>query len=357
MPSREKPKSGTTDTASEPSKTESFTPTPRTTVHNIETPVDFSLDELDPPKINRPPHFRSEFEYAQPWEITYRHRHWSWRRRRVWDALQRVNTDGQRLIRFKECGAKLTLNINDGPYLSSQTCRDRWCDPCSRTQARYIAEQIKKLLLPSATRFCTLTLRHSATPLTDQLNFLYDSYRKLRQRTIWNQQTASLAICEIKYIPTTTRWHPHLHVLTVGNFIDAYDLSDQWHRVTHDSYVTHIKRVTTIDQAYHHLSSYMTKPFGADVYEYPNALDEAIISMRSRRSLISSGKWNKVRFRRKSEADTYKDDAGRICTTSPSHKVATIQSIIDRTNPNSTRYSEIIQRDMPRLWNVIKPKE
>ena len=142
------------------------------------------------------------------------------------------------------------------------SCRDRWCPMCAGQKAAYAKDQteiyIKSLTAP---RFLTLTLRHNETDLKSQVTFLQQSFSKLRTRAYWKKNvTGGIWFLQVKRGKHSELWHPHLHILLDGNYMEQGELSDLWEQVTFGSPVIDIRRVHDVDAMSSYVSRYTSRP-------------------------------------------------------------------------------------------------
>lgn len=227
-------------------------------------------------------------------ESIFRHSGWQERRRKVWAALNRVGSSGTTLQAFACCGSGCWVQHSQstGRYrLSFNACKSRWCVPCGTARAARLRASVKDALADfSRVRFVTLTLRHNRTPLKDQIDRLYSCFKELRRRPFWKEAvTGSAAFCEVKVSEKDGLWHPHLHVLCVGSWMDGRELSRQWHAVTGDSTIVGVELARSTDEVAGYVTKYVTKPMDSSVLNDPNKLDEAIVAMRGRRLVNGAG--------------------------------------------------------------------
>lgn len=139
-------------------------------------------------------------------------------------------------------------------------------------------------------RFVTLTLRHSQTPLSDQIDRLLRSFKELRRWDAWKSAVkGSAAFAEIKISDSDGLWHPHLHVLCVGSWIDARELSARWHAITGDSSIVKIEEARTKNGVASYVTKYVTKPLDSTVLRHPDRLREAIVALKGRRLVNGAG--------------------------------------------------------------------
>jgi hypothetical protein len=232
-------------------------------------------------------------------ETIHRHEHWAADRQLVWDALKRTGVRGNALQAFAHCGSSCYVQHSSsrGAFrLTSNQCRSRWCLPCQQARAARLRASVRDQLDQwNMVRFITLTLRHSPTPLSDQLDRLQNSYKELRRRDLW---TASIrgaaAFVEVKVSEKTGLWHPHLHIIAVGGWIDQRELSREWHKITGDSSIVDVSLARSKEGVAHYVTAYVTKPLDRSVVSDPGRLDEAIIALKGRRLVNGTGTLKRI---------------------------------------------------------------
>lgn len=252
---------------------------------------------------------RSEFRspVADLRELAWRHGGWAPRRAKIWAALLRCRVSDTRLDRFSNCGACLWLQTEKGSgelHLTANTCKDRWCQPCQAVRASQMAEALEITIADRPTRFVTLTLRASPTPLVDQLNRLFHSFSVLIRRAFWKAHVVGgAAFVEVKVGERSGLWHPHLHLLVEGSYIPQRELSQEWLAVTGDSSIVDVRKVDSYADRARYVTKYVTKPACTEVLNDPDRLDEMMIALRGRRLCTTFGSWRGVKLHpAKSEA-------------------------------------------------------
>lgn len=235
----------------------------------------------------------------------FRHLGWRDRRIRTYAALSGAFIPRKRLAAFEGCG--------EGAYLQQQAdnpekyrirctcCHDRWCVPCQRVKSRIVAgnlyEHFESLPPDTRCRFITLTLRSTDTPLSEQLDRLYKAYQRLRRWAGWHKtQDGGLAVLELTLNRQTHLWHPHLHVISEGRFIDQKELSKQWRKVTGDSYIVDVRAARTQREVGRYITKYLTKVVSAEVTRDQERFVEAIQALNGRKMLATYGTWNHLRL-------------------------------------------------------------
>lgn len=232
-----------------------------------------------------------------------RHSGWAATRSRVYASLQRTFQSANRVQRFADCGrdAWVQADANDARRLRvvSSTCRDRWCVPCQRERAATIRGNLRDRLGKRDIRFVTLTLRHVSQPLSEQLDHLYSSFRRLRQARWWRDHVSGgLAVLEVTINEHDRTWHPHLHLLVEGRYLPQRHLSEEWRRASRGSWVVDVRRPRDADDVCKYVTKYVTKGLAHQLTLDANRLDEAVMALKGRRLLVTFGKWAKWRLTR-----------------------------------------------------------
>lgn len=172
-------------------------------------------------------------------------------------------------------------------------CRDRLCQPCQTARRAHLVEAILFAVAGALTRvrFMTFTLKHNRTPLTAQLDRLYLAFRTLRRTKLWREsQTGGAFFLEVK-VGDDGLYHPHLHVLAEGTFVEQRDLCATWHAITGDSFIVDVREVTDPQKRASYVTKYATKPADSTVIRDAAKLDEFLIAIKGRRLYQPFGKW------------------------------------------------------------------
>lgn len=235
------------------------------------------------------------FQSALPAESSFRHASWRAPRRRIYQSLLRCGVSCRRSQHFADCGSSLWL-MRDGQQLSlsCNQCHDRLCIPCQKRRQSDLIEGIL-LRMPEgrhAARFVTLTLKHADSPLSVQLTRLISCFKQLRLHpAIAPHLKGGAWFIEVKLSKNKAHWHPHLHVIAEGDFIDAKTLSSSWYEVTGDSYITDIRAIDDPTQRATYVTKYATKPLANEVTLDPAKLDEFVMAIKGRRLWQCFGSW------------------------------------------------------------------
>lgn len=199
---------------------------------------------------------------------------------------------------FACCGSHLVLaRRGDELVLQSYCCHDRMCEICQEEKRRTLRTRIERRCKSggSDVRFFTFTLRHSNTPLPDQVKRLRHCLRLLHRRKWWQEHCSGGFDCiENKPAKHGPGWHVHAHCLVEGKYIDQRELSRVWHAITGDSTIVDVERKGTPEQMARYATKYATKPLHEEVYLSPQLLDEAILGLRGMRLTQGWGTWHDV---------------------------------------------------------------
>lgn len=239
-------------------------------------------------------------------DIAWRHSGWWQTRQRIIDSLERCRVSPTRLHNYRVCGsgAWLARDPDDHEHLTvtASHCHDRLCLPCQLSRSATILANLLPHVKDREVRFLTLTLKHSETPLTDQLDRLIDCFRNLRRTTLWNDRVdGGVYFVEVHRSADGTAWHPHLHVIIEGQYIAHSDLMHSWLTITGDSHIVHIRAIQDDAKIIRYVTRYVSKPLAHDLTHDPDHLDEAVQALASRRLCQCFGTWHRLKLLAKSE--------------------------------------------------------
>lgn len=215
-------------------------------------------------------------------------------RRTVIDAF-RVSGDSKlenRAGRLASCGACPMLSVReDGTtHTHPGLCRDRLCPTCARSRSVTLANRTRELIAKAdAVRLVTLTLRQNDEPLLDQLARLRECWKRLRRTLFWkNAVRGGVYGIEVKWNKKDGRWHPHLHALVTGSFLDQPTLSAVWEDITGDSFIVDVRFVHDRAKGADYVSKYVAK--GSSVEDWPeDRICEFANAMHGQRLLQTFG--------------------------------------------------------------------
>lgn len=231
-----------------------------------------------------------------PGASAFRHSGWQSDRRTIVQAFLDIGYDDDRVNRFADCGdqAYVLRRIDDPTVVrvAGSACHDRWCLPCARDRARTIAANLIDHTEGLTLRFLTLTLKHSDTPLSDQLQRLGKAFAGLRRSAAWRKRVqGGAAMIECRYDDLTRQWHPHLHCVIEGSFFPQPVIRRLWHKITGDSYIVDIRLARGHAELHRYVSKYVTKPWTGAVIREPARLHELIQALAGRRLCTTYGTW------------------------------------------------------------------
>jgi len=166
----------------------------------------------------------------------------------------------------------------------SNTCKLRWCPVCAKSLTYFITNQsVSWLDRVKSPKFITFTLRHSHSPLRDQIEALYRFFRHMRTHSLWKRKVkGGIWFFQVKYNPDTDEYHPHLHCLLDSQFIPQHSLSMIWQSITKDSKIVDIRPVRNRASAARYVARYCASPGNIADMPFPQriALAEALHSRR-----------------------------------------------------------------------------
>lgn len=228
--------------------------------------------------------------------VDFRHSGWKGDRERVMRSFVRTHQKLSRMDEFRTCGSHAYVLQNaDDPSdyrLAGSACHDRFCVPCATERSYVIAGNVNRIIADREVRFLTLTIKTDDMPLADALDKLYKSFQALRRRAFWTKAvTGGVAFCEIKWIKATSRWHPHLHCLIEGTWIDQKEIKHAWHAITGDSFIVDIRMPGSSTAVARYVAKYASKPLNTSFSRDDELLDEAILAMAGRKLAITFGRW------------------------------------------------------------------
>lgn len=238
-----------------------------------------------------------------PEESQFRHGGWATARRRIYQALLNTGQSCRRIQNFCDCGSALWLNADGSELvLTCNRCHDRLCAPCQKERQAAVVEGVLLRChdAEERLRFMTLTLKHSDTTLSLQIDRLITCFRLLRRHpSVATAMIGGAWFLEVKLDKNGVRWHPHLHVIVEGGYIDQKTLSKAWYESTGDSYIVDIRIVGNVADRARYVTKYATKPLHAEVVRVPAKLEEFVRAIKGRRLYQCFGSWSKAVHRTK----------------------------------------------------------
>ncbi len=242
--------------------------------------------------------------------VIFRHSGWQPQRRLIAESLARTNQTFTRRQSFLHCGshAYVLRNVEDPTRyrIAGSSCHDRFCLPCAKERSSVIAHNVLDLIKQKKVRFLTLTLKASPVPLSDSLDKLYASFQTLRRRSLWTRAVDSgVAFLELTWSSRSERWHPHLHCLIEGRWLDQAKLKRLWYQITTDSFIVDIRRPSNSGAIAAYVTKYASKPFNTSFLQKTALLDEAIVALQGRKLAVTFGRWRGVLLTKKPDDGTW----------------------------------------------------
>lgn len=280
---------------------------------------------------------------ASPAEQRAAHGHWAQERQWVYAALARTGTSQRALARFAACGGNIWVaSVAGEPALFCNSCHSRHCQTCARYKRQALVAAVAHRLQTARERcrFVTLTLRCQDVPLVDQLDRLYASFRRLRQRQWWKSRVEGGAVfIELKLGENSGKWHVHAHCLVEGKFLQQTELAAEWHKVTGDSYIVDVRAVVEDAKVASYVAKYATKPLHSNVVRSPAHLDECICAVRGRRLVQTFGTWDGL-------------DANDPEPAGDTRMIGSLHALMTNANggdAEAVRWIEVVHRKWPTL--------
>ena len=245
--------------------------------------------------------------------ISYRHSATQGRRTRIRRAIEQMEANEDRLDRWDHCGAYATIERSvETPSklrVNCTRCHDRFCPACGTERSRRISHNVVNAMNGQVHRFLTLTVKHTNEPLGQLLDKLQRGFGKLRKSKLWRTTTTGgAAFVEVK---KANGWHPHIHAIMQGNWIDAKELSREWLRATGDSSIVKLKMIRDPQKVAYYVAKYASKPLDTTVVNDTDALQEALTTLRGRKMIMTFGTW-RTRSLTTSETDEVWETVGTL---------------------------------------------
>lgn len=265
-------------------------------------PVSSQLDPVEMPVCHDPcsPTI-GELDSESGLVDSFRHSGWHERRAAIVDAMRFAETRVARMTNFKRCGAdRWVMRSKTDPTVFkvvTAKCHDRFCSPCMVDRAAVIRRNLELKLAKGRYRFLTLTIRHHHEPLRLLLNRIYTAFRKLRQTVHWKERVdGGVALLELTYGVDAHGWHPHLHCILAGRYLDIVVIRRSWLAITGDSFQAHIRGIPNKAKAIGYVCRYSTKAVPPNIFRDRSLIAEALDALANRRLVLSFATWKNYRL-------------------------------------------------------------
>lgn len=182
----------------------------------------------------------------------------------VYGELDKLENSARYSV-LNQCKSKawFVRNIHTGNIrVAASRCHLRWCPLCIKTKVYIITQSVSGWLKERKDcKFLTVTLKHNDLPLSEQVDRLYDCFRKLRRRR-WFLDIVKGGIWffQIKKSKTDGKYHPHIHFLIEGGFVPRKKLSAEWLEITGDSMIVDVRPVKDEQKAAEYVARYAAAP-------------------------------------------------------------------------------------------------
>lgn len=194
--------------------------------------------------------------------------------------------------------------------VASSSCKLRWCPLCQRSSRYIMGRSIVPFLNDNPKpKFITLTLKHHDISLSEQIDLLYQSFKKLRASKLWKSHIrGGVWFFQVKKSVRDGLWHPHLHCLCVGRYLPHQDLSAKWLMITGDSAIVDIRAVKDKKKTAEYVARYATAPCDLKDLDDTDLL-ELYDSLHGRRvcSTFGSGRCIQLRPKKCPDADQWEN--------------------------------------------------
>lgn len=208
---------------------------------------------------------------------------------RSFDAIEGTERE-ERLLACRS-SAWFVRNTETGMVrVAANHCRLRWCPMCSQSRSGFIAAQVKEWL--SGTRrpkMLTLTLKHSNSDLSTQIDRIYSSFRGMRRTKWWKSLCyGGVWFFQVTYNPQSKEWHPHIHILLDSEFIPYLEIRQKWYYYTSGSDIIDIRPVYSTVDISQYVARYASRPHTLQDLPFKSAKD-LVTTMHGRRMCGSWG--------------------------------------------------------------------
>ena len=190
--------------------------------------------------------------------------------------------------------------------IASRKCNQRWCPMCQKTKRWIITSSVREWAnRQKHLKFLTFTLKSSADSVEDQVARIYKSFIKLRRTAFFrNKVRGGVWFFQVTVNKSTGLWHPHVHVLVDADYIPKRLLKNAWHKITLDSHIIDIRKVSNPEKAAEYVARYATVP--ADLLQCTVAQGSAlIIGLKGRRMCGCFGSARGLALRPTSQDEPY----------------------------------------------------
>lgn len=188
--------------------------------------------------------------------------------------------------------------------VASNACRLRWCPLCSKARQNYIRHQVSDWFTEAYyPKFLTLTVLHTQQDLATQIDRIYHAFRELRRAKFFRDHcTGGIWFFQLCWNPKRQEWHPHLHTILSGQYMDYKRLKQLWYYYTQDSDILDIRPVKDPKKVADYVARYAARPLELSSLPNKQAI-EAMSSLFGRRLAGCFGSAKSISLRPKKIPD------------------------------------------------------
>ncbi len=166
---------------------------------------------------------------------------------------------------LEECRSRAWFVRNEetgAVRVAAKQCRLRWCFHCGESRQQFVTQALMPWYTEAkAPKLLTVTIKHTDEPLPSQIDFLYDSFRKFRNRKFLKDNIdGGVWFFQVTYNQKSEQWHPHIHALLDASFMDHQKLMELWEKITNGSTIVHIRSVNDPEHTLTHNARYAARP-------------------------------------------------------------------------------------------------
>lgn len=181
--------------------------------------------------------------------------------------MVRSKSKGSAITGMCPRGGYIRMTTKSGLVVTTEThCKTWSCISCRESTKRKVINRIRKgISILGECYFITLTLRLGEGETLKDAAFVQQAWRALLKRLSYRHPQLFQTMAWLKVTELTKKGQPHLHLI-VGGFgreTDKKELTecfrDAWLRVTGDSYIVWVVKVTGEKGAAYYLCKYLTK--------------------------------------------------------------------------------------------------
>lgn len=233
--------------------------------------------------------------------VRFRHSFWQEQRARTFECLSTATYNPNRLTRFWRCGSRAWVQRSIEPVpryrVVSARCNDRWCEACAREKRYKVARNLVARMPRARLRFVTLTLKTTTDDVGTSARRMIRSFRRLRQdRRLAGCFAGGAWFMEFTVHSPSGLLHPHLHILTQGEYLPQALLRLAWHKATGDSYIVDVREVKDPAIAAGYVVKYAGKLLSRQIVTHATLFTDAIRTLGKTKGWSVFGTWLKMKL-------------------------------------------------------------